>query len=253
MLSNPASRRVCTARRTSSGAARRSSTASRCGRKLCAPSDTRFTPPARSSSASSGVTVSGFASTVSSSAAGQRREQSRELRSLGERRSAAAEEDGLDALREHVPLERELGEQRVDVRRVLPAPPDHRHEVAVPAAVRAERQVHVEVPDAAHLLPLLVEVEHGEEGLLRDLHPADLLHPLLALLLLLEQLPLARDVAAVALREHVLPPRLDRLARDHARADRGLHGHVEHLPRDLLPQPLDELLAAVVRVRRDGR
>ncbi len=80
----------------------------------------------------------------------QRREQSRQLRSFGEGRSAAAEEHGLDALREHVPLERELGEQRVDVPRVLSTPPDHRHEVAVAAAVRAERQVHVEVPDSAH-------------------------------------------------------------------------------------------------------
>ena len=41
-----------------------------------------------------------------------------------------------------------------------------------------------------------------------------LLHALLARLLLLEQLLLARDVAAVALGEHVLAQRLDRLARD---------------------------------------
>src|SRR5439155_7118940 len=70
-------------------------------------------------------------------------------------------------------------------------------------------------------LPLpLPDVQHGEKGLLRNFHGADLLHPLLALLLLLEQLPLARDVAAVALREHILAPRLHGLARDHARADR---------------------------------
>src|SRR5215510_14486581 len=92
------------------------------------------------------------------------------------------------------------------------------------------------------------EVEHGEERLLRDLDAADLLHALLPLLLLLEELALARDVPAVALREHVLAARLDRLARDHPRADRGLHGHVEHLPRDLLEQALDELAAAVVRL-----
>jgi hypothetical protein len=42
------------------------------------------------------------------------------------------------------------------------------------------------------------------------------LHALLAFLLLLEQLALARDVAAVALGEHVLAQRLDRLARDDA-------------------------------------
>jgi hypothetical protein len=79
----------------------------------------------------------------------KRREQSRQLSTFGESRSAAAEEDGLDALRENGALERELREKRVHVRRVLPATPDDGHEVAVPAAVRAEGQVHVQVPDAA--------------------------------------------------------------------------------------------------------
>src|SRR5204863_5629807 len=85
----------------------------------------------------------------------------------------------------------------------------------------------------------LVQVQHREERLLRYLDRADLLHPLLAGLLLLEQLPLARDVAAVALREHVLAARLDRFARDHPRADRRLDRDVEHLARDLLAQPPD--------------
>src|SRR4026208_1404524 len=58
-------------------------------------------------------------------------------------------------------------------------------------------------------LLLAVEVEDGEERLLRHLDAADLLHPLLALLLLLEQLSLAGDVAAVALREHGLALRLE--------------------------------------------
>ena len=92
----------------------------------------------------------------------------------------------------------------------------------------------------------LVQVEHGEEGLLRHLDAADLLHPLLALLLLLEQLALAGDVAAVALREHVLAAGLHGLAGDHARADRRLDRDVEHLARDLLAQLLDELPSALV-------
>ena len=37
------------------------------------------------------------------------------------------------------------------------------------------------------------------------------------------------DVAAVALRQHVLAHRADRLARDHAAADRGLDGDLEEL------------------------
>src|SRR5579885_643925 len=45
---------------------------------------------------------------------------------------------------------------------------------------------------------LLAHVEHRQEGLLGNLHGADLLHALLAFLLLLQQLALARDVAAVA-------------------------------------------------------
>src|SRR6185437_9160505 len=82
-----------------------------------------------------------------------------------------------------------------------------RRSVRTPCASRGPSARLLSLPDA----------EHREERLLRHLHPADLLHALLALLLLLEQLALARDVAAVALREHVFAPRLDGLARDHAR------------------------------------
>ena len=74
--------------------------------------------------------------------------------------------------------------------------------------------------------------QRGDEGLLRHLDPADHLHPLLALLLLLQQLALAGDVTAVALREHVLADRPDRLAGDDPRADRRLDRHLELLPRD---------------------
>ena len=115
----------------------RSSTRSRCGRKLCAPSDTRFTRPRRRSCASSGVTVSGFASTVSSSAAGERVEEARELGRVEECGRPAPEEDrGPCTLGKNVGLERELREQRVDVLRVAPAPPDDGHEVAVAATAR---------------------------------------------------------------------------------------------------------------------
>src|SRR3954447_23263607 len=111
---------------------------------------------------------------------------------------------------------------------------------------RAPRRT-VRTPRGARGSPLRVaEVEHGEERLLRHLDGADLLHPLLAGLLLLEQLALARDVAAVTLREHVLPLRLHGLAGDHARADRGLDRDVEHLARDLLPQLVHEQPPTVV-------
>ena len=81
---------------------------------------------------------------------GKRPQQPLELGRLGEGRRAAAEEDRLEVTRQRAALQLELGEQRVDVGRVLAAPADHGHEVAVAAPMRAERQVDVEVPDVAH-------------------------------------------------------------------------------------------------------
>src|SRR5947209_20326467 len=89
--------------------------------------------------------------------------------------------------------------------------------------------------------------QHGQERFLRDLDLADTLHPLLAFLLLLEQLALARDVAAVALGEHVLAQRLHRLARDDAAADRRLDRHLEHLARNELAHLRRQRAAALVR------
>src|SRR4026209_364731 len=55
-------------------------------------------------------------------------------------------------------------------------------------------------------------LQHRQERLLRNLDLSDLLHPFLAFLLLLEQLALARDVAARALGRDGLGHGLDRLA-----------------------------------------
>src|SRR5678815_2082914 len=89
--------------------------------------------------------------------------------------------------------------------------------------------------------------EDGEEGFLRDLHVANLFHPLLTFLLPLQQLALARYVAAVTLRRDVLAQGLDGRARDDARANR-------RLDRDLELLLWDELLhlhaqVAALRVR----
>src|SRR5438128_1755456 len=51
----------------------------------------------------------------------------------------------------------------------------------------------------ARRLPFGSDLQHGQERLLRDLHASHALHALLAFLLLLQQLALAGDVAAVAL------------------------------------------------------
>src|SRR5947209_14631019 len=89
-------------------------------------------------------------------------------------------------------------------------------------------------------LALLPQLKNRQERLLGHLDPPDLLHPLLAPLLLLEQLALARDVAAVALCDHVLAVGLDRLARDDPRPDRGLNRDVVLLAGDLLAQLLGQ-------------
>src|SRR6185437_15971561 len=98
-------------------------------------------------------------------------------------------------------------------------------------------------------LPSLVRSQYREERFLRNLDAADLLHALLAFLLFLQQLLLARNVAAVALRKHVLAQRLHRGACDDLRADRGLDRHVEHLPRNQFVHPLDQVAATPVCLR----
>src|SRR5262245_11456835 len=52
------------------------------------------------------------------------------------------------------------------------------------------------------LLVLVLRAQHGHEGLLGDLDRPHHLHLLLAFLLLLQELALAADVAAIALRRH---------------------------------------------------
>src|SRR5262249_2413090 len=81
-------------------------------------------------------------------------------------------------------------------------------------------------------LPL--HLENRQEGFLGILDGSDLLHTALSFLLFLEQLALAGDVAAVALRGDVLAHGAERLARNHLAAERGLDRHLEHLPRDEL-------------------
>src|SRR6185312_10971661 len=93
---------------------------------------------------------------------------------------------------------------------------------------------------------LATHFQHREEGFLRNLYVSELLHALLAFFLFLEELALAADVAAIALRQHVLAQRLDGRARNDGATDGGLHGDFEHLPRDELLHLVDELAAAMV-------
>ena len=69
-------------------------------------------------------------------------------------------------------------------------------------------------------------------------HRAIFAHPLLALLLLVEELALAAGIAAIAFGGHVLAERRDRLARDHLAADRRLDRNLEQVARDEILEPL---------------
>ena len=67
---------------------------------------------------------------------------------------------------------------------------------------------------------------------MRNFHFAELAHAFFALLLLVEQLALTGNIAAIAFRRHVLGECRDRLARHHAAANGGLDGDFEQLLRD---------------------
>src|SRR5256885_10323209 len=94
---------------------------------------------------------------------------------------------------------------------------------------------------------LHIHLQRGDERLLRDVDLAELAHALLAFLLLLQELALARHVAAVALGGHVLAERAHGLARDHLAADRRLDRDLEHVRRDQFLPLLDHGAAAPFR------
>src|SRR5437899_3793842 len=75
-------------------------------------------------------------------------------------------------------------------------------------------------------------LQHRQKRLLGDIHAAHALHAPLAFFLFLEQLALARDVAAIALGENVFAYRADGLPGDHAAANGRLQRNLKHLPRD---------------------
>src|SRR5579885_2717189 len=80
--------------------------------------------------------------------------------------------------------------------------------------------------------------------LLRDLDLAELAHLLLARLLLLQQLALAGDVAAIALRGHILSQRLDCLAGNDLAADGRLNRDLEEMLRNEFLELLDHCAPA---------
>src|SRR6476661_4338698 len=73
----------------------------------------------------------------------------------------------------------------------------------------------------------LSHLQHRQECFLRNIHTPDALHASLAFLLLLQQLALARNVAAVALGNDVLADRRHRLAGNDLRPNRRLDRDLE--------------------------
>src|ERR1019366_6654292 len=119
-------------------------------------------------------------------------------------------------------------------------------DVAPRAAVRQRRR---------RIRMSFLERKGADERLLGYLDPPDRLHPLLAFLLLLQELAFAGDVPAVALGQDVLPLGLDRLAGDDAPTDRRLDWHVEQLAGDQLAELGGHLAPVFVSLRamHDGR
>mmetsp|Transcript_18479 Transcript_18479/g.31861 ORF Transcript_18479/g.31861 Transcript_18479/m.31861 type:complete len:240 (+) Transcript_18479:266-985(+) len=97
----------------------------------------------------------------------------------------------------------------------------------------------------------------GDEGGVGegDVAKADLLELLLALLLLLQQLLLARDVAPIALGQHILPNRREPLSDDDLGTDGRLDAQVKQLPRNVLLKSGNDGAGARKRVlfMHDGR
>src|SRR5690242_15551997 len=101
----------------------------------------------------------------------------------------------------------------------------------------------------------LLKLQHRHERLLWDLDRSNSLHPSLAFFLLLLQFAFPGHVTAIALGQHVLSHRGNRLAGDDLAADRGLNRDLVELARDDRLQLLDQAPALLLRLAavRDQR
>ena len=95
-------------------------------------------------------------------------------------------------------------------------------------------------------LLIFIQFQHAHKGFLRNLHVSYLAHPLLTFLLLLQQLLLSGNIAAVALGEDVFAHRADGFSGDNLRSDSRLDRDFEELPRNLFFELLAHLSSALV-------
>src|ERR1035437_2941960 len=96
-----------------------------------------------------------------------------------------------------------------------------------PSAARESRITLSDLPEL-FLFGTAGNLQDREEGFLGDVDLTNALHALLAFLLFFQELALAGDVAAVAFGDDVFADGADGLAGDHAAADGGLDGDLEH-------------------------
>ena len=95
---------------------------------------------------------------------------------------------------------------------------------------------------------LLVKLKNCHKCTLRDLHRTDLAHPLLTLLLLLQEFPLTADITAVTLRGYILTDSLYSLTGNDLCSDRRLDSDIELLARDKFLELLSHLASEIVCV-----
>ena len=86
------------------------------------------------------------------------------------------------------------------------------------------------------MVSIAVQFEHSHEGFGGDLDGAQIPHLLFSFLLLLQQLFLAGNVAAVALGQNILSHGLYRFPGDDAPADGRLDGDLKELAGDIILQ-----------------
>src|SRR3990172_5503528 len=90
------------------------------------------------------------------------------------------------------------------------------------------------------------DIQNGHEGLLGNLHAAQLLHPLLPLLLPLQELSLSGDIAPVQVGSDLFAKGLDALPGDDLAPDRSLQHNLKELSGDELAESGHELPSPLI-------
>ncbi|CSF95185.1 Uncharacterised protein [Shigella sonnei] len=91
-------------------------------------------------------------------------------------------------------------------------------------------------------------MQNGEERFLRQLDVTDLLHAFLTFFLLLQQLFLTADIAAITFSQYVFTQLFHGGSRNNVRTNRCLNGDIKLLAWDQIFHLLHQLATAVLRI-----